>query len=110
MTAEVQSDRMASDVEVWVKQRCGIEFLHAENIASTDIHRCLLNAYGYQTVKVSTVKQQVECFSSGDRDLKDKPCSRQTCSAVTPQNEECFDQLICANFLMVVNILKNSVS
>jgi len=29
-TAEGQSDRMASDMEVQMKQRCGTEFLHAK--------------------------------------------------------------------------------
>jgi len=33
MTAEVQSDKMASDMEVRMKQRCVIEFLYAEKIA-----------------------------------------------------------------------------
>ena len=36
MAAEGQSDKMASDMEVCLKQRCGIEFLHAEKKASTD--------------------------------------------------------------------------
>jgi len=30
MTAEGQSDKMASDIEVRMKQRCVTEFLHAE--------------------------------------------------------------------------------
>ena len=30
MTAEEQSDTMMSDMEVCMKQRCGIEFLHVE--------------------------------------------------------------------------------
>jgi len=30
MAAEGQSDRMASDTEVRMKQKCRIEFLHAE--------------------------------------------------------------------------------
>ena len=36
--AEGQSDRMASDMEVWMKQRCVTEFLHVEKMAPTDIH------------------------------------------------------------------------
>jgi len=36
-------------------------------------------------------------FSSGDRDVKDKPHSGRPCTAVTPRNEECLDQLICVN-------------
>ena len=36
-------------------------------------------------------------FSIGDSDMKDKPRSGRPCTAVTPQNEECLDQLIRAN-------------
>jgi len=43
MTAEGQSDKMAYDMEVRMKQRCVTEFLHAEKIAPSDIHRGLLN-------------------------------------------------------------------
>ena len=72
MTAEGQSDKMASDMEVRMMQRCVIEFLHAEKIVPNDIHRRLLNVYGDQTVDVSTVRRWVARFSSGDSDLKDK--------------------------------------
>ena len=48
-------------------------------------------------------------FSSGDRDGKNKPCSRWPCTAITPQNEERLDQFICVNWIMVVTMLKNSV-
>ena len=64
MAAEGHSDRMVSDMEVQMKQRCGTEFLHAEKIASTDIHQHLLNVYGDQTADVSTVRQWVVHFSS----------------------------------------------
>ena len=46
LAAEGQSDRMVSDMEVWMKQRCGTEFLHAEKMALTDIHGHLLNVSG----------------------------------------------------------------
>jgi len=97
MTAEGQSDKMASDMEVRMKQRCVIEFLHAEKIAPNDIHRRLLNVYGDQTVDVSTVRRWVARFSSGDSDVKDKPRSGRPCTAVTPRNEERLDQLIRVN-------------
>ena len=97
MTAEGQSDKMASDMEVCMKQRCVIEFLHVEKNAPNDIHRRLLNVYGDQTVDVSTVRQWVTRFSSGDSDVKDKPRSGRPCTAVTPRNEECLKQLICTN-------------
>jgi len=38
MAAEGQSNKMASDMEVHMKQRCGLEFLHVEIIARMDIH------------------------------------------------------------------------
>jgi len=97
MTREGQSDKMASDMEVRMKERRVIEFLHAEKIAPNDIHRRLLNVYGYQTVDVSTVRRWVACFSSGDSDVKDKPRSGRPCTAVTPRNEERLDQLIHVN-------------
>ena len=57
MAAEGQSDRMVSDVQVNMKKRCGIEFLHLEKMAPVDIHQCLLNIYGDQIVDVSTARQ-----------------------------------------------------
>ena len=56
MAAEGQSDKMVSAMEVCMRQRCGIEFLHAEKIALTDIHQCLLNVYGDQTGDMNTVR------------------------------------------------------
>ena len=32
MTAEGQSDKTVSDMEACMKQRCGTEFFHAENV------------------------------------------------------------------------------
>ena len=68
LTAEGQSYKMMSDMEVPMKQRHVTEFLHAEKMAPIDIHGCLLNIYGDQTVNVSAMMQWVEHFSSGDRD------------------------------------------
>jgi len=79
MAAEGQSDQMVSDVEVHMRQRGITEFLHVEKIVPTDIHDCLLNVYGDQTADVSTERHKVMCFSSGDSDIKDKPCSGQPC-------------------------------
>jgi len=44
----------------------GIQFLRVEKMAPTGIHQCLLDVYGDQTVDVSTVRQGVLHFSSGD--------------------------------------------
>ena len=98
MTAEGQFDKMESDMEVRMKQRCVSEFLQAEKIAPNDIHRRLLNVYGDHTVDVSTVRWWVACFSSGNSDTKDKPRSGRPRTAVTPRNEESLDQLIHANW------------
>jgi len=77
-----QSDRMASDMEGRVKQRCVIEFLHAVTVAPTDIHQHLLNVDGVQTVDVSRVKWWVVHFSSGNSDKRDKTHSEQPFTAV----------------------------
>jgi len=38
VAAEGQSDKMASDIKVRMKQWCVTEFFHVEKIAPTDIH------------------------------------------------------------------------
>lgn len=48
MSAEGQSHKMAFDMEVSMKQKCVIEYLHVEKMAPTDIHWCLLYTYGDQ--------------------------------------------------------------
>jgi len=48
-------------------------------------------------VNVSVVRLSVVLFSSGNRNMKDKPCSEWPCTAVTPQNEEYLDQLVHVN-------------
>jgi len=88
-----------------MRQRCGIEFLMQKKISPIDIRQCLLNVYGNTTVDMNTVRQGVVHLSSGDSDVKDKQCS-----AISPQNEEHLDQLIHKIWLMVVIMLKNSVS
>ena len=57
MTAEGQSDRMASAMEASMKQKCVLELLHAEKVAPVDIHQHLLNVYGGQIVEMSTMMQ-----------------------------------------------------
>jgi len=42
MAAERQSDKMASDVEVHMGQRRGIEFFHLEKKKIAAVHRCLV--------------------------------------------------------------------
>ena len=56
MAAEGESYKMVSDMEVHMKQRHATEFLHVEKMASIDIHQCLLNVDGDQTMGLSTVR------------------------------------------------------
>ena len=87
---------------------CGTEFLHALKMAASDIHWHLMDISGDQTVDLSTVRQWVVCFSSGNSNMKDKPRSRVPCITVITQNKGCLNELICMNQLMVVTVLKNS--
>jgi len=56
-------------------------------------------------VDVSIVRQWVAHFSSGNNDVKGKPRSGWPCTAVTPRNEEHFDQLILTNQLITTREL-----
>ena len=58
MATERQSDKMASDMGVCTRQRGVTKFLHAGKIAPTDIHQCLLNISGEQSVDVGDEFQQ----------------------------------------------------
>ena len=84
-SAEGQSDKMRSDMEMHMVQRRVTAFLHVKKMAPMDIHRCLLNTYEDQTVDVSTVRQWGACFSSDDSDSGSPPllqvfvCSLQAC-------------------------------
>ena len=73
MAAEGQSDRIVSDMEVYMKQRCVIKFLHAEKMAPTACQQHLLYVSRDQTVDVSTVRWCVVCFSSGNSDSGSLP-------------------------------------
>ena len=64
MAAEGQPDRMDSDMEVWMKQKGGIEFLHVEKFALIVIHLHLLNVCRDQPMDVNTVRWWVVHFSS----------------------------------------------
>jgi len=68
MVAEGKCDRVASDMEVHIKQRCVTEFMNEEKMAPIDMHHYLLNVYGDQTVDVSTVRQWVVHLMSGSSD------------------------------------------
>ena len=56
-----------------MKQKCVIEFLHAEAMAPTDIHQHFLNVYGDQTVGVYPVRWWMVHFSSVSNDSGSPP-------------------------------------
>ena len=96
---------MASDMEVRLKQRCVIEFVHAEKMEPADIHRCLLNVYRDQRVDMSTVRQWVVHFSSGDSNSWSRPLVQifmsTACRLLFIVSEN--------TYFMVVKMLTNSV-
>ena len=56
MAAEGQPDKVVSDVEVQMKQRCATEFLHEEKMAPTDIPQHFISIYRDRTIDVSTAR------------------------------------------------------
>ena len=79
---------MASVMEVLMKQRYGTEFLHEEKMASTDIHRCLLN------VAVSTVSWWVVHFSSGDVYKNVKQALAHCWQKCTANAHDCVEKIV----------------
>ena len=69
MAAERWSDKVMSDMEVEMKERCVTKFLLIEKMATVDVHGHLWNTYGDQQVDVSTVRQQMMCCNSGSLPL-----------------------------------------
>lgn len=63
---------------VW-RKGVSLNFSKGKKMAPIDIHWCLLNIYGDQTVGISTERWRVMHFSSNDSDMKDKPHSRWPC-------------------------------
>ena len=58
-----RADKMASEVEVWMEQRCATELLHEEkNCTHQQIQQEFLNVCGDQPVDASTVRWSV-CIS-----------------------------------------------
>jgi len=89
--AEGQSDKMASDIEVHMKQRY-ITGIPPYRNNGTQIHQHLLNINGDQRVDVSTVRQLV--FSSGDSNVKDKACSGQPYRSLWAQDKGSCSSLV----------------
>ena len=66
----------------------------AEKLTPTDIHWCLLNEYGGQTLGVRTGRQGVMSYSSGDNNPEDNPYSGQPYTTAISWNEMLLDQHI----------------
>ena len=84
MAAVMQSEKMASDFGVCMKQKYAIEFLHAEKMAPTDMCQCLLKMYGDQIESLSTLRQWVVCFCRGNSNVKDNPHGGCPCRFLQP--------------------------
>ena len=87
-----QSDKITSDMEMHMKLRCRTEFLNVEKMAPTDIHQCLLNVQGDQTVDVSSMRRWLVHSSSGDSCVDDKAYSRWWCSVITSASADFYDR------------------
>jgi hypothetical protein len=70
--------------DVLFKQRDGIEFLTAEKVLPTEIHRRMQAVYGDQCVDVSTIRSWVKRFKDGEvgqADVSDKTRSERPVTA-----------------------------
>lgn len=99
MAAEGQPDKMASDMELCTKQRCVTELLHEETVAPNDIHWHLLDISADWTVDVSTERQRVVHFSSGNSSNGPPPLAA-VCRLLLFADENAHP--------IVVTVLKNS--
>ncbi|XP_073526621.1 uncharacterized protein [Phyllobates terribilis] len=88
-----------ADIDVRIRQRSVIEFLHAEGETPIRIHERLKNVYGDATVDVSTVRRWVRrCNTAeGPSPLADKMRSGRPVTAVTPSNIQRVDDIICGD-------------
>lgn len=77
MAADENSDEVAPEIEVYMKQRCVTDFFHAEKLLAEHLWRS--NNECEHIKAVFTV-----VFSDGDNNVKNKPCSGQPHTAVTP--------------------------
>ena len=78
-----------------------------KKMAPIDIYQCWPYVYGDQIMDVSTVRWWVVCFSSGNNERQ--ATFRMAMHSCHTTNEEHLDQLIHANWLMVVTTLKTSI-
>jgi transposase len=85
------------DMSTRLKQRGVIEFLSAENVTPTEIHRCLQAVYGKNTVNRTTVNRWVIKFREcepGRANIVDQPRSGRPISMTDDQHQKQADELI----------------
>jgi len=92
--------------DVRFKQRAVIEFLTAEKVPPTEIHRRMQAVYGNQCVDVSTVRRWVRRFKNGElgqADMSDQTRSGRPVTASDQLHQDRVEALIC-----VVILYKNN--
>ena len=90
-------ERSAGELSVRLKQRAVIEFLTAENVSPTDIHRRLQVVYGQETIDRSTVNRWVLKFRKsvpGCAKIEDQPRSGRPLTATDEAHKFQVDNLI----------------
>jgi len=92
---ERQSDKMISDLEEHMKQRCVFEFLLEEKVAPIDTHQHLLNVYGDQPEDECTMRWCIGHFSSFNNDSGSPPLCRF------------FHSLACNSCLLLAKLIAN---
>ena len=88
--------------DVRFEQRAVIEFLTAENVPPTEIHRRMQAVYGDQLVDVSTLRRWVKQFKDGElgqTDLSDKTRSRRPVTVSDQLHQDRVEELIRGNFV-----------
>ena len=108
MTAEGQSERLVSDMEACMKQKCVSVFLHEEKMAL--INACWAFMETRQWMWAQWKSEWVVHFSSSGSDMQDKAHSQWPRIAVTSSNEKHLDQLIHVNQWIVTRELSKELN
>jgi transposase len=85
------------DMSTRLKQRAVIEFLSAENVTPTEIHRRLQAVYGEHTVDRTTVNRWAIKFREcepGLASIVDQPCNGRPVSMTDDKHQKQVDELI----------------
>ena len=95
MAAEGHSDRMASDLEGYMKRK-GKNWIPPCRKSGIHWYSLMIAEHLLRPVDIEQ-KWSERCFTHGNNSTKERSCSRRPCTAITTQNEECHNQLICMN-------------